>query len=924
MSITSVEGNDLSYLESEALRGEVEKDSHSQSSLFRLPVAGILSSVGTSLTYGARQLPFLGRVLNHFSPQQEGGLEGSQSFYDYLGSLSERITQLLAKNPDASVEELEEVVSREMSQFADPTKLTQLESPGDVSRLSVREWELNYALLCSAYDQTDDPKVKESIKFLIFNYLEKAAFLNSNQELGYVCDEEASKYQDMLQFGQLTMGGAYHRTTHQSRSFIDMVGLTKDLGDEKERGSSFFLMDHFHVEPLYRSGFHVAPKLSDHEEVVDFLVETMEEQIDKVPGENLRMPILFEITDEIGESLITEGDETKIKIYEEKRAEAKAKMFQVWKKAAEKLKEKYPDRQDIQDHIYNYLIVNTAVMSRAQLSGDVAVCSFYNSLFREEEKSLTAFQNRQENIRDKMSIWSGLTGVALGAVSLRRLIAQKVQLDKGSSSFGLPRAVSYAVKGRSDVIYYTKPTDIFKASSFQHFKAIGEGKKGHSEGAQLLAKATTKMLETLLEKIPEDVWLEKQEDLAVRQVVQTTLFRIQQHIATAIHKAQDFKSFTQALDRIHAEMTVFLELYKPFLPQDFIENYTSYLKDMYHLEGIEPAVGLGRSAMNIVSGVLSFIAESNPRAVWTCDKDSYYEEVEMLGGPRSLDQILQDPKVESVDLLVTEFYHNINIDSDHVHYSKTSVVDQVKRIFKEKPKTESLTLALDATIDFVRSEDLQNLLEEFQEEIQSGKLNIVVFRSGQKFDMLGYDNYFGGPFFVINNGDPKWDKFKKLHTHESFQTDQTSSQYFGLIAESGMDLTDAYKRIIFDNTRAVLEIVPEGLKPENSSEVCVCTADDGVLSPFIDIKIDCVDQGDKYDLMEWAQKRFMQIFLQNDKIVYRRGSFGFAHANFTNIDPKIRINPGLDGSELGLYKQFFQELEQKVLELKAKKGSDEK
>ena len=221
--------------------------------------------------------------------------------------------------------------------------------------------------------------------------------------------------------------------------------------------------------------------------------------------------------------------------------------------------------------------------------------------------------------------------------------------------------------------------------------------------------------------------------------------------------------------------------------------------------------------------------------------------------------------------------------------------------------------------------DIQNLLTEFAEQIKAGKLNIVVFRSGQKFDMLGLDNYYGAPFYIINNKDPKWSSFEKLKTDPAFHTDSLSLEYFSLVASCIPDNIDRYKKIIFDNTKAILEQVPQDLKPAEGNPVCVCSFDPDVKTPFIDIKIGFEEDGTLDDIRNeelslWVQQRFTQIFMDEKKLVYRRGSFGFPHPNITWISPKMRINPGIDPDEIRLYRQFFLELDAKVKEMKSAQG----
>ena len=811
--------------------------------------------------------------------------------------------------------------------YADSTRMATLSDVGEnPSHRNVHDWELNYALLCSAYEKTDDKSVKESIRFLIMNYLSKAAFLNAGQSYGYINDQEAELFKDMLQLGQITMGGSYHRTTDKGQSFCGILGIEKKIGARRDNPTNILVMERVDVQDLFKVGFIVAPDLSRPDEIVALLVKQFEANIDKFPEENFPFPILLDITDQIGQSLITGGEESKIAEYERRQGLARVQILDAWQRAAEQIKAKYTSRKDIQEKVADYLKVNTAVVSRAQFNEDLAVCGMHFNMFEEgdfdgiDHESFTSAQSDREGyICGKLKEWAGWAAVSVGAVSFRRAIASLAAKPEDLVGFGAVQSVKYSVVGRSDVIQFPNPKDLISTSVFDSFKSLGDGQiEGASEAEQLLAKTTSRMIVTLLKQIPEASWLEKQEDLAIRELTQTAVFKIMQDMATAIHKKDSFREFSQAIDRVHAQLTTLLEIYSPFDTETFEGRYGSYLEPIVPAS-ITPKIGLGRSAMNVFSGINEVLISEKPNLVRTCDPDSYYEEVDVVGGAKTLNEVLADEDVLEVDLFMTEFYHNINVDVDHVHYGKSDVVGDIKRIFREKPRTEKLTVALDTTIDFVDSKDLQRLLHECEEEIQSGRLNIVAFRSGQKFDMLGFDNYFGGPFVVINNGDSRWDGFKKLTTDGNFQTDKLSQQYFTWMASTGVDTTDAYKRMIFENTKAVLEMVPESLRPENNTDVCVSAVDDDVISPFIDIKVDLPGEWDTTDLHTWIYQRFMQIFLHEKKLVYRRGSFGFAHPNITLIEPKMRINPGLDAAEGKLYKQFFLDLEQKVAEMKAER-----
>jgi hypothetical protein len=177
--------------------------------------------------------------------------------------------------------------------------------------------------------------------------------------------------------------------------------------------------------------------------------------------------------------------------------------------------------------------------------------------------------------------------------------------------------------------------------------------------------------------------------------------------------------------------------------------------------------------------------------------------------------------------------------------------------------------------------------------------------------MLGLDNYFGAPYFIINNGDPKWEKINSLDTAKALKTDPLSEQFFALTAAAGPKIMDDYKKQIFKNTNYILNHVPQSLKPGplNTCGICVATKDPDVSAPFIDIEFSLGTPHKNDEMMTWIQSRFSQIFMEANKLTYERASFGFAHPNMSFIGDKVRINPGLDPSENILYIQFFKEME---------------
>lgn len=809
--------------------------------------------------------------------------------------------------------------------YSDPNKLlTPINPDTSQSRSNMKEWELNFGLLHSAYQRTNNEETKSTIRFLMTNYLQKAAYLNSFTGID-VPKEDGERYRNMLQLGQMTKGGMYHRTANTMAPTMSALNLEEKVGATIEKAGGLVATDTIDIQELYSVSFVPILDISNAESASNTLVENFEAHLDKFPGENMEFPFLMDITAQIGQSLITDDDPEKIEEYLSKQLAAKTQINEIIQIAAEKLKKKYPDNDEIQKKAHDFIKTNTGVVSRAQVTKHVGVINLYVRMFDDsdfESKSSKISQSpyvlRNKFIKDKIKLWAVYSAVCVGAVNFRQASAESFSDPTDLAILGQGRAVNYNVPGKTDVTIYEKPSSLLESNVFTMLTKMTENKKeGDSEGKVVMVNATVQMMRTLLNSISEENWSSKQEDPVIKELTQTALLRTSQHLAAAINSSGNFRQFIQAIDRTHSELTTLLALYHPFDINSFDTSYREFIQPLFP-ESMEPTqVGVARSAMNVFAGVNAAVIKGNPNPVRICGEHSYYEESILVGGNQTLEKALADPKIEKIDMYVAEFYHNIDIDPNHTNYQKGTVIQDIKRIFAEKPKTDSLTIALDATIDLTKSEDVKELLEEFKKEIKDGKLNIVAFRSGQKFDMIGLDNYFGSTFYIVNNGDDKWSEFNKIKTEAAFQTDEISQQFFAWMAKTGPEIMDQYKSQIFKNTEEILRQIPEGLKPSTEKDVCMATFEEGVKTPFIDVNIKFTSVAKQEKLRRWAQKHFIKLFSDEDKLVYVRGSFGFPHPNFTWIEPKIRINPGVDPDELPLYKQFFEDFEKKAKEIEA-------
>ena len=283
-----------------------------------------------------------------------------------------------------------------------------------------------------------------------------------------------------------------------------------------------------------------------------------------------------------------------------------------------------------------------------------------------------------------------------------------------------------------------------------------------------------------------------------------------------------------------------------------------------------------------------------------------------MGYSNSFEKALESDK--KVDLYCGQFNSNIEIDSHVTHYERRDIAKDLKELVAKGIAADGLTIAIDCTIDDYSSENIKNLLEEFKTEIQAGKFNFIFFRSGQKFDLLGMDNYYGAPFFMVNNGAEQFKSFNDILKKEAHQTDQLSNQWFCLSNQFMKEGLQDYRRLIFENTAKILDRIPPSLKPSKNKKqlVRVNTSSPDVLTPFIDIKVTGPHHRWRSNLI---LGKFYDKMLSKRIKVQTRATFGLYHLNASPISTgavkdstSIRLNPGLNPQENQAFIEFFQEL----------------
>ncbi len=826
------------------------------------------------------------------------------------------------------------------------------------------EWQLNLGLLMNAHTRTKDPAVQKQIEFLALNYLAKAAPIDL-QELGLEADSATfEKFEEMFQLG-VFQEATYHRESAIYEPYISSE-LQETFPNLPSIMGNTFLTDTTEFQdllPLFfttmdtpNTGSNDSGAATTIESQVSGLVDGWSNNLTNAlvnhfqnnPGDTFNNyidpPIIADLTDLIGDDIQTNGDLEKEEVFKEKMEVIEGGFEKAIDHTIAKIKKEHQElckTPEDEQKLRVFLKFNISCISRSEVKG-VGVLKSLHIFMNPKHYVLPEGTNKFLKVKGDPTKLSyqicgdkaprtnidllalvNYSGIRLGGVRGREKIFNFIDLkrfvDRSATKMQM---TEYAVSGEN-VIAFKGKGEVAKSALFQRFKVrMGNEKfaKDNPETA-ILGKATADILEGLMNEISDEKWEELNYNPDTRMILQQSLFRAMQHLAKAENNTGNFTEFAQGIELIQSEIATILTLTSPFEDGDFQKIYQARLDIVPEQFKGNVRAGVTKSAMNTFAGINAAVQQMSPSLERAHGEGAYFEEISFLGTNRTTQKVLESEEYTPIDLYVGEFHHNIDINMSTDNYSTGAVKDEVRAILEKNKKTtkggqgtQYLTVAVDVTIDFVNSPHAKELLEEFADEIEDGTLNVVFFRSGQKFDMLGMDNYYGGPFWMVNNGGEQWKGFEKLTTSETHKTDPLSMQWFCLANKYAPAALDDYRGQIFDNARSIIKGVPADLVTGGklADQVRISTVDDDMKASCIDIKIlhpKCATVVDK------MKQRLAERFAENGVKMHQRSSFGFYHANWNVIpayhDDKglrnVRINPGLNPEENQIILDFIKE-----------------
>ena len=746
-----------------------------------------------------------------------------------------------------------------------------------------RVWHLNHALLKNAYTKATG-RQKEQIQFLAANFLNKV----TPKRLDLSSDQVAALHQ-----GSPIEEFRYHREVlDQKLAFGSAFNQKLAYGNS----SLFLLTDTSEVEQVFPLRFTVINEKVDPASLIkETLRNHISKQSEKPLDHPLPLPLLVDCTNILRKNIETNGDKKAEKEFKDAFEQYKRGFYAAVDGAINDLARENP--QFSKRELKKYIFDNTTCISRVTMKGASGI----------KMLPLGSLQTKEAQFTSPLINFMIRTGLYIGAIGLRKLTSD-VFLQRPD--------ISYAVtKGPDKAVRYFQSTEDFTRTQLMQRLSSYFGSATTKPHIAVLGKATIDLVKGLMSEIEKKRWEELHADPITADIVQTALFMINQHFAAAELSAarNDFGQFSQEIELVHAQLSMLLELARPFGEQDFSGIYKDALVGRVVPGPLADMVkaGLGKTAVNIFAGIAAAAKEeAAPLRAISCE-GAYFEQAAFVD--RGFTEFMSDSARPQVDLYLTQFSPNIDVGADLRHYSRRDVAADVERLLAEKRSSDNFTVAVDCTIDKFYSENVKELLTKFKDEIASGKVNFVFFSSGQKFSTLGMDDYYGATFYMANNGDAKWKKYDSLFTQPVHRTDPLSTQWFCLSTKYAADSLNKYRELIFTNTRAILDRVPEALRPQANAgqRVRVNSADQKMDACFIDMKVlgNFLYQKLKSNRI---QDLYHRIMAKHGIKTFGRGSFGFFLQNFAVFGPMdkdaraIRINPGINPEDNEAVVEFMQ------------------
>jgi hypothetical protein len=467
----------------------------------------------------------------------------------------------------------------------------------------------------------------------------------------------------------------------------------------------------------------------------------------------------------------------------------------------------------------------------------------------------------------------------------------------------------------------------------------GLSRPGSPPYLQILPKTTIKLLRELKDTNFEKTFKKNGLEPMLRFIYDRMLDAMENAV-DAMDNKDNFIQFNNNVHIIHEELATLLTIASPYTKESFkaeMQKVSDFLPDGFPA-GIKPDFHLKNSAMRCTQSILLACGaqkKSSEKSTGELNIMSqsaiYYEMGHMLkqrksgqfkgkfdgndGIDEEVDIITKSviPEDERTDVFLADFHHNSSQEIGEEGYKPQNLIAQVDELYKSGRVSGKFTVAIDHTIGLTDADELKGFLEHNAARIAEGKLNVVIYRSTQKFDQLGMDNYHGGIMAVVNDG--SFDAFNKSVSDEADQMSNAALQGITHLERAVQGELNEYRSAIMNAVQGFMTpggpigFPDEMIAREDSSAILQLIPSTDPQSTFVHFVLppDC-EIGD-VQILKHLEKMSREDPV-NFPIMVLRDSFGYNQANVLMFGGEgksgFRFTPGLEGDAvLKNYRDFF-------------------
>lgn len=265
------------------------------------------------------------------------------------------------------------------------------------------------------------------------------------------------------------------------------------------------------------------------------------------------------------------------------------------------------------------------------------------------------------------------------------------------------------------------------------------------------------------------------------------------------------------------------------------------------------------------------------------------------------------------DVFFLDIYPNEVTLPSVARVDSQKVVQDLLKARNGKP----LTVVIDTSTSFFCGSEIQDLVDNFKQQIENGLLNIVVVNSLAKFSMAGLDKYTGGVVQTYNN--PKvFKSFNDILIQQQSREKLSpeAERFFSLFFAIGHDDIHEYLDLINRNTQRLYErLAPKLQTPDALIRLAERESDKIPMLSFQFDKIAnqlCNNQDNdvknkvKANISTLLQYYIYALAKSEGLPLDVRVSFGFAHSNLNECWIALRLTVGIENDEiLKKYENLF-------------------